>query len=183
MPDQNIDRNIADKLRRLKTLSEKGYMGEAAAAKRLLDKLLRLYGVTEEDFADKAVKDFIIRFHGVEEEKLMIQIVYKVTNCKDCIHLLRNKNGGHRKNIIIAQCTAAQLAEIEFLFDFYKDLWQKEKEIFLEAFIQKHKIFGKPKEGEEGKTLSAEKLLKLFSMMRGLSDETPAKRLPKGENV
>ncbi|MBQ6519905.1 MAG: hypothetical protein IJI14_14370 [Anaerolineaceae bacterium] len=183
MPNQNIDQNIADKLRRLKTLSEEGFMGEAAAAKRLLDKLLRLYGVTEEDFDDSALKDFIIRFHGAEEEKLLLQIVYKVTNSKDCIYVIKNKNRGHRKNIIMVQCTAAQLAEIEFLFDFYKDLWQKEKEMFLEAFVQKHKIFGKLKEGEEGESVSAEELLKLLTMMRSLSDETPVKRLPKGENV
>lgn len=183
MPDRNIDKNIADKLRRLKTLSEEGYMGEAAAAKRLLDKLLRLHGVSEEDLVDDAVKDFILRYRGEEEEKLLLQIVYKVTNSKDCLYAIKNNSGGYRKNMIIAQCTAAQLAEIEFLFDFYKDLWQKEKKILFEAFVQKHKIFGKLKEGEEGKSLSAEELLKLFSMMRSLSDAIPVKRLPKGEDV
>lgn len=40
-----------------------------------------------------------------------------------------------------ADCTPAEKVEIEYLFDFYKRLWEKEKDAFLAAYIQKHRIF------------------------------------------
>lgn len=50
----------------------------------------------------------------------------------------------------------------------------------MQAFFQKHRIFGNLKEGEEGKELSPEELLKLELLMSGLSDEQPLKQLTDG---
>ena len=78
---------------------------------------------------------------------------------------------------------AAQKAEIEFLFSFYVRLWEKEKEALLQAFFQKHRIFGNLKEGESGKELSGEELEKMYALMHGLSDEQPLKQLEGGTAV
>ena len=66
------------------------------------------------------------------------------------------------------------------MFSFYVRLWEKEKEALLQAFFQKHRIFGNLKDGESGAELSPEELLKLELMMKGLSDEQPLKQLTDG---
>lgn len=66
------------------------------------------------------------------------------------------------------------------MFSFYVRLWEKEKEALLQAFFQKHRIFGNLKDGESGAELSPEELLKLELMMKGLSDEQPLKQLTGG---
>ena len=66
------------------------------------------------------------------------------------------------------------------MFSFYVRLWEKEKEALLQAFFQKHRIFGNLKDGESGEELSPEELLKLELMMKGLSDEQPLKQLTDG---
>lgn len=57
------------------------------------------------------------------------------------------------------------------MFDFYKRLWDKEREALLYAFIQKHKIFRELRDGEQGNEISPEEYEKMLALMSGLSDE------------
>ena len=110
-----------------------------------------------------------------------MQTAYKVTDDKNAFnHLQYNHSGRACRTRLRVRCTAAQKAEIEFLFSFYVRLWEKEKEALLQAFFQKHRIFGNLKDGESGAELSPEELLKLELMMKGLSDEQPLKQLTDG---
>ncbi len=54
--NQSFESNKS-KLRKLQALAEKGYKGEAEAAKRLLDKLCKQYGVSLEDILDQEKKN------------------------------------------------------------------------------------------------------------------------------
>lgn len=67
------------------------------------------------------------------------------------------------------------------MFDFYTRVWEKEREALLQAFIQKHRIFGNLKDGEKGKELSNEELEKMYALMRGLSNETPMLQIEGGK--
>ena len=76
-----------------------------------------------------------------------------------------------------ADCTAAEKVEIEFLFDFYTRLWERERAAFLSAFIQKHRIFA-IRDDIEPQEVSREELLKMQALMLGMSDESPVRELP-----
>ena len=66
--------------------------------------------------------------------------------------------------------------EIEYLFDFYKRLWEKEKEAFLAAYIQKHRIFA-IRADIEPQRISPEEALKMGALMEGMSDESPLRAI------
>lgn len=75
-----------------------------------------------------------------------------------------------------ADCTPAEKVEIEYLFDFYKRLWEKEKEAFLAAYIQKHRIFA-IRTDIEPQEISPEEALKMGALMEGMSDESPLRAI------
>lgn len=170
--------NIIDRLKKIQALALKGVPGgEREAAQALLEKLMKKYNVSLEDIEEKKISRKIFEFHGPEQEHLLMQTIYKVANTKEIYDLRNSKTGRLQKNMIAVFCTEAQAVEIRFLFDFYSDLWEREKKALLSAFIQKHRIFGELKEGEKPSEISDEELAKMFSMMQCLSDETPMKRL------
>ena len=70
--------------------------------------------------------------------------------------------------------------EIEYLFDFYKRLWEKEKDAFLEAYIQKHRIFA-IRADVEPREMSLEESIKMRALMRGMSDESPLRAIEAGK--
>ena len=119
--------------------------------------------------------------YSKEQDRILMQTAYKVTDDKNAFnHLQYNHSGRACRTRLRVRCPAAQKAEVEFLFSFYVRLWEKEKEALLQAFFQKHRIFGNLKDGESGAELSPEELLKLELMMKGLSDEQPLKQLTDG---
>lgn len=167
-----------ERLKKLRELALRGVGGEKEQAERLFQKLLKKYDLTEDCIGDDIIEDFMFTVHGKEQQALLIQVVYKVTGDNGRCYDVRNRETGRTKSSLIAvECTAAEKIEIDFLFDFYSRLWTKEKDAFFKAFIQKHQIFGELKPGEEGRKVSEEELMKLYQMMRGLSDETPLKQI------
>lgn len=70
--------------------------------------------------------------------------------------------------------------EIEYLFDFYKRLWEKEKDAFLAAYIQKHRIFA-IRADVEPREMSLEESIKMSALMRGMSDESPLRAIEAGK--
>ncbi len=170
-----------ERLKKLYALALRGVGGEKEQAQAILDKLLKKYTLTVEDLDEEIIQEYDLEFHGKEQDRILMQTVYKVTDDKDSFyHLQYNHSGRACRTRLRVRCTAAQKVEIEFLFDFYKRVWEKEKEALLQAFFQKHRIFGNLKEGESGKELSPDELLKLECLMRGLSDEQPLKQIEGG---
>ena len=74
----------------------------------------------------------------------------------------------------------AEKVEIEYLFDFYKRLWEKEKDAFLAAYIQKHRIFA-IRADVEPQEISREEALKMGALMQGMSDESPLRAIEAGK--
>jgi hypothetical protein len=74
----------------------------------------------------------------------------------------------------------AEKVEIEYLFDFYKRLWEKEKDAFLAAYIQKHRIFA-IRADVEPREMSLEESIKMSALMRGMSDESPLRAIEAGK--
>ena len=171
-----------EKLKKLRELALRGVGGERETAIKLLEKLVKKYGVTVEELDEETERDFEFSFHGEFEKRLIAQIAYKVTGRTGAAQSLYYTRSGRKcRTCCAVTCTEAQKLEIEFLFDFYKALWEKEVDFLLQAFIQKHNLFGKLKDGEKGEELTMEEMLKMQRMMDGLYDDLPLRRITDGK--
>ena len=164
-------------LKKLHALAERGDAGEREAAEAALERLSKKYGIAIDELDAEALCDYEFEFHGKEEKKLLNQIAWKVTNNRFCCYDMRYSESGRKcRTHISIHCTEAQKLEIEFLFDFYKRIWEQEKLMLYRAFIHKHDIFGEP-DSTQGSTRSDFDVSKMAAMMQGLSDETPLKQI------
>jgi hypothetical protein len=169
---------LLEKLKKVKALAERGERGEIDAAEATLARLMEKYGISEEELGEEERRRYDFFYHGKEQKKLLRQIVYKVTNGGHTYELVYTYSGRPCKTRLAADCTAAEKVEIEYLFRFYTDLYEREREAFLAAFIQKHELFpDTPPEGVEAQKISAEEYLKMLALMRGMSDESPLRAI------
>ena len=163
-------------LKKIRALAERGVGGEADNAEEILRRLMEKYGVSEDELDEEESRRHDFEYHGKEQEKLLRQVVYKVTGGY-AYNLVYRASGRKVKTRLGADCTAAEKVEIEFLFDFYTRLWERERDAFLSAFIQKHRIFT-IRDDIEPQEVSREELLKMQALMLGMSDESPVRALP-----
>lgn len=163
-------------LKKIRALAERGVGGEADNAEEILRRLMEKYGVSEDELDEEERRRHDFEYHGKEQEKLLRQVVYKVTGGY-AYNLVYRASGRKVKTRLGADCTAAEKVEIEFLFDFYTRLWERERDAFLSAFIQKHRIFT-IRDDIEPQEVSREELLKMQALMLGMSDGSPVRALP-----
>lgn len=171
--------NKKELLKKIYNLSLKGVGGEREQAQAILDKLLKKYELSLDDIDDEdTAYDYELKYHGEEQLRILHQTIYKVLNSTDEIYSIYYTSSGRLcRNRMVVHCTAIQKVEIEFLFDFYKRIWEKDKEMLMKAFIQKHEIFGSLKEFEKPKELPEAEISKICNLMKGISDETPIKQI------
>ena len=161
-------------LKKLKALADRGVDGEKVAAEKMLDKLMKKYDVTDEELSADEVSTMVFKYSGAEQKKLLLQIIYKVTNKTDIFYDYINRDsGGVSRTRLGADVTKAQKIEIEFLFDFYVRQYEKECEVFLEAFIQKNQLFGNSLQADDEQVAKHKDLAKLYSMMNGIDKVSP----------
>lgn len=165
-------------LKKLKMLAEQGVGGEKINAQRLLASYMKKHGITEEELNEERTLPCEFKSKTDIEETLLYQVIYKVTNDKKIYGFTRRNR--RIKHLVGCECTQAQRIEIEFLFDFYKRLYKKDAALFLSAFIQKHELFGKLKDGESPAQIDKEELLKMSILQGGMSDEKPLKQITGG---
>lgn len=176
--DKQSFESIKSKLRKLQALAEKGYKGEAAAAKRLLDKLCEQYGVSLEDVLDQEKKTRY-RFEigkGKIWLDLFMQCYANITGNRE-LRYIRETNSIIRG----VELTAYQFAEISNLFFWHKSNLKKDFEqtqrLVFEAYIQKHRIFrdrsNDPEDAEEEQSnqpIDLARLRAMVAMMETLND-------------
>lgn len=158
-------------LRKIKDLAERGVGGEKINAQRMLRELMEKCGLREGDLEECELDRREFYFASKREMAILGQVIYKVLDRTSGIY--------QRGKILGCFCTAAQEIEIEFLFDFYKRLYRREEEVFYNAFVQKHKIFGRLQEGEAPQEVSEEEYAKMCGMMRAMYNETPHRQIPQ----
>lgn len=159
-------------LKKIRALAEHGVGGEAENAEKLLARMMKKYGISEAELDEETRVRHDFTYHGGEEKKILKQVVYKVTGGYT-YELVYTASGRKVRTQLGADCTPAEKVEIEYLFDFYKRLWEKEKDAFLAAYIQKHRIFA-IRADVEPREMSLEESIKMSALMRGMSDESPA---------
>lgn len=174
--------NKAELLKKLKALVDRGIDGEKVNAEKKLKELMRKYDISENELIEDKITTVAFKYHGKEQRRLLVQIIYKVTNCTDFYTYHFSNSGRKSKTSLGADVTAAQKIEIEFLFDFYVKQYEKERSDFLEAFIQKHELFGKLEPDVEPAELTLEQLVKLKGLMNSMEDVSPIRRLEETNN-
>jgi hypothetical protein len=168
----------ADLARKIKALADSTeFEGEREAALKKLDLIMTKYGISESDLHDDVLGDYTFNYSTEYEERLILQVSYKVIGNRDFKTFGSYRNGRKKRSTII-RCTPSQRVEIEFLYDFYKRLYRKEKEIFEDAFIQKHRLFGIPTDGK-GTTIDNETWEKMCMYSGGMSSDTPHKQIER----
>ena len=174
--------NTTERLKKLYALATRGEPGEKENALLLLEKLTKKYGVSLDSLDDNVEKRFDMEFHGPWQKKILTQIVYKVCNEQGHWNNLRWTDSGRPcRTQIRVRCTEAQKVEIEFLFDFYTQLYKKEMDRFMTAFVQKHHLFGELKPGESGAKIDDDEWARMLAMMHGMEDSSPTLRLEDGK--
>ena len=116
-------------LKKVRALAEHGVGGEAENAEKLLARMMKKYGISEAELDEETRVRHDFTYHGGEEKKILKQVVYKVTGGYT-YELVYTASGRKVRTQLGADCTPAEEVEIEYLFDFYKRLWEKEKDAF-----------------------------------------------------
>ena len=168
---------MQERLKKIYALATQGVDGEKEQAAELLKKLTKKYGIAIEELDEEKIIQYEMEYHGEIEKRLLVQVVYKVTGETKVYKMYYTNSRRMCKTKASVHSTEAQKFEIEYLFEFYKRLFEKEKEYLFKAFIQKHRIFGETKDDDELPELSKEEYFKIMNMAAGLSDETPRKAI------
>ena len=171
----NSDKNI-ELLKKLKALAEQGVGGERENAQKLLDRLMKKYGVDTADLSDDELSDHMFKFKDRRERKILTQVMYKVATDRRSWFL---KWGKGSRSMVGITCTKAEALQIQIEYEFYKALWNEEADFFLEAFIQKHKIFDM-RPGHKVDEIDEESARRMRSMMNGMQNRALNPMLEEG---
>lgn len=173
--------SIKEKLLKMQALAEKGYQGEADAAKRMIEILCRKHGVSIEDILSEQVKTQRFEFEigkGKIYKTLFTHCYGKVTNKREMSYYRRSLSK------IALDLTPMQYAELSNLFEWHKANFKKDLEqtidMMVDAYINKHDLFSSDNSGDTDKELPPEDIKKIkamFAMMEQLSDNTYHKQL------
>lgn len=152
-------------IQKLKALSERGIAGEKENATKLLEKLMKKYGITETDLKNEETKVVNVELRTDAEKKICSQILYAYFNNAPLYRRFGTKIS------FFTKLTKAEEIEFKYMLSVYIDSFYKEHDIFVSAFIQKNKIFPKDAPTTNINELSAEekeKSLKASLMTQGM---------------
>lgn len=181
--------DIIDRLKKIKSLSEKGVGGEKDSAERHLEELMRKYGITEEDLNEEetAVERF---FNACENMNLFAQIVGKIfgkesrrfkRKIKRDYRLYFTDNGelGDVDFTNSVVCTRAEFVEIKFVYETYLADYKKQLDIFFYAYLEKNDLLMPCDEEKEPTREEKEIAYKAGMMANGIDRKIINKAIDK----
>jgi hypothetical protein len=160
--------------RKINELVKRGVDGEQVSAQYRLKSLMAKYGIEPHEIeGEKIVESSLI---CTKEERLFaMQVIASV--------LGKGFRGGKYRKRYYFDAPESKIAEIQDRWNHYRNLWEKEKEVFYSAFVQKHKLYAKSTgEKDDHTPLTPEekaKLLRMFQMMEGMEYSDYKKKLNK----
>lgn len=172
----NADR-IADLMRKVKALADRGAPGERENAQRMLERLRRIHGITEAELEHARVEsDHFFRFHDDLECRLLTQLIYMVTG-KVAGRAIKQLSGRRIKELGVT-CTEAEKLEIETAFEFYLRAMKEELDLFMAAFCSRNELFpSDPKDDVPSREPDADRTRRVMAMMQGMEHHSNLKRL------
>lgn len=129
---------IAEKLKKIKALADRGIGGEKETAMRMYEELKARYEIEDEEIILDAVSLHWFKYNGELEENLLRRIFYKVTG-STTYHVYTGKYKRRKKRG--CDCTEIEAAEITLLFNFYKEELKQELDTFMIAFYSGNKLY------------------------------------------
>ena len=134
-----MDEKTIQRIKKLQVLAERGVGGEKDTAEKMLQKMLKKNGIRSLDELQSEESEYtLFSYNGKHERKLLVQCIYKVMTAAGDRRYYRSK--GKRQKLGI-YCTKAQKLEIEMEFEFYRNVFYEELDIFMSAFINAQGIF------------------------------------------
>lgn len=129
---------IAEKLKKIKALADRGVGGEKETAMRMYEELKARYEIEDEEIMLDTVSLHWFGYNGELEEDLLTQIFYKVTGSAS-YHVYTGKYKRRKKRG--CDCTEIEAAEIKLLFRFYKEELKRELKTFMIAFRSGNNLY------------------------------------------
>lgn len=176
---------LLERLKRVKSLADRGTGGERDNAATLLTTLMEKHNITEADLEDAKVSTYWFRYQTSYERKLLFQLSYMHLGSGHAVGCVGAYSGRRRKEVGI-KCTPAQYIEIEADYQFYRSALEEELEVFYSAFVQKNELFPPPElAGSRDVTelTDPDTILKMEAMMEGIEHRTRSKAIGDGSCV
>ena len=136
--DQIQREKIAEKLKKIKALAERGVGGEKETALRMYEELKARYEIEDEEIMLDAVTLHWFGYADQIEEDLLTQIFYMVTGSPSYHRYTGNYSRRKKRG---CDCTEIEATEITLYFNFYKAELKRELEAFMMAFRYGNKLF------------------------------------------
>lgn len=163
--------SILEKARKVQALAQDpgATEGERSAALSALRRLLERAGMSELDLKDAERTVVYFSYRNASEKTLLCQVVYLV--CGSAQSYWVQKRGSKTLSKIAGySLTALEAVDVRAGFEFYRKAWADHLEVQMDAFVQKHGIFG-PSRGES-EALDMKRLARVLAAMRGVSGES-----------
>lgn len=133
-----MDDKTLDRIRKLKALAERGVGGEKETAEKFLQKMMKEHGIQSlEELLGEKTDYFLFSYNGKYESAILRQVMYKVLGAEN-FEIYVPKRMKQKYGVY---CTNYQSIEIALEYDFYKNAFYEELDVFIQAFIQKQYIF------------------------------------------
>jgi len=132
-------------------LVKRGVDGEKQAAQKKLEKLLKKYGIDINDINNDDKHKRIFRIKNREDYlSILVQVIWDIVPRLDVVQNTKRLE-------IYCNLTNEQYIEVKEKFESYWNLWFKEKEQFMLAFIIKNNLgVGKGNSSKDAKPMSKE---------------------------
>lgn len=152
--------------------------GERAAAEAAKARIMEKYDLTEVDIEQAADTWQDFRFKHRYEDRLLTQIAFHVVEAPGIFTLSRNNR--KIRNLVRIRARQDELIKIEFLYEFYRAVFEREIDKLYSAFIYKHSLYP-IKDPANGKEHTLEEMKKIAMMASTLDDESPRLQITDGK--
>lgn len=127
-------------LAKVRTLAIHGYGGEQSNAKEMLERLLKKYGMTEEDLNDDPIITW--SYKEPKPKKSYINKLFWQTITLIARGNKLYKDVGYIRNGNLLTIKSPKTFKLEFIetFEFYRDMYLRDLEIFYLAFLKKNSL-------------------------------------------
>jgi hypothetical protein len=123
-----------DLIIKIKALADRGEGGEKLNATKILQDLMAKHNITFDDI-DGEKKDYEIFEYSRNKHQILHQVMLMIMGKGLKIYGYKGK-----RNAMVIECTKSQYLEIQAAFAFYWAAYERDLEIFTNAFIHKNRL-------------------------------------------
>lgn len=168
---------IIEKLKKIKSLADKGVAGEAIAAQAQLEKLLAKHNLTIQDLFNEERKERKFKVNKAD------QLIFNQV----CLSIIGNRAKETWHYVGESRIKHMNITDVEFIdisqqFDFHRKQFEKEKKKMIDklenAYVYKHDLFNCDKSDTPSESkMTIEEYYEIMAMKNRLEDVTFRKQL------